>query len=61
MISEENRVFLKEKFNLDINSYTEEELNKLLDKINLILDDKIKEKENDILKLNQEIFIKEND
>lgn len=61
MISDENKKFLKEKFNIDSDLYTEEELEKLVKKIKIMLDDSIKEKEYNILKLKQEIFLKENE
>lgn len=61
MISDENKKFLKEKFNIDSDLYTQEELEKLVKKIKIMLDDSIKEKEYNILKLKQEIFLMENE
>lgn len=44
MISKENSDFLKDRFQINIDDYTEEELNKILDEIIKILKKEIDEK-----------------
>ena len=51
MISLENKEFLKNRFNIDSDEYTEEELDKKLDSIIAKLDEEIKEYEDAKIKL----------
>lgn len=43
MITDENKQFLKEKFNIDCDNYSNEELNKKIDSIIKIIDDNIEQ------------------
>ena len=56
MMKQENKEFLLKKFNIDINNYSEEELNKILDDLLQILNNAIKEKTDNINKLELEIM-----
>lgn len=57
MISEENKIFLKEKFNIDIDTYSRENLNEILDEILETLDQSIIQKEIDNLELMKNVVI----
>jgi len=57
MISEENKIFLKEKFNINTDTYSKENLNELLDEILETLDKSIIQKEIDNLELMKSVVI----
>lgn len=57
MISEENKKFLEEYFKIDVSSYTEEELNHVLDEIINHLNSQIKDKKINILNLMKSILM----
>ncbi|MGN1268171.1 MAG: hypothetical protein ACI4U0_01505 [Candidatus Aphodocola sp.] len=60
MISNENKIFLKEKLGIDTDSISNEEINKILDKLLKYLNNEIEAKENNILDLKRQIFVLEN-
>ena len=60
MISNENKIFLKEKLGIDTDSISNEEINKILDKLLKYLNNEIESKENNILDLKRQIFVLEN-
>ncbi len=60
MISNENKIFLKEKLGIDTDGISNGEINKILDKLLKYLDNEIEAKENDILDLKRQIFMLEN-
>ena len=61
MISEENKKFLDEYFKIDVSSYTEEELNHILDEIVKHLNSQIKDKKINILNLMKSILMTKKD
>lgn len=60
MISNENKIFLKEKLGIDTDSISNEEINKILDKLLKYLNNELEAKENNILDLKRQIFVLEN-
>ena len=61
MISDENKKFLEEYFKIDVSSYTEEELNHILDEIIKHLNSQIKDKKINILNLMKSILMTKKD
>lgn len=60
MISNENKIFLKEKLGIDTDSISNEKINKILDKLLKYLNNELEAKENNILDLKRQIFVLEN-
>ena len=60
MISEENKIFLLEKFGIDCDKYNEERLKDLLNIVIAKVDDKIKDLEIKNNELKEKIYILEN-
>ena len=55
MISDTNKEYLLSKFNIDVNKYSEEELNKILDEIINVLNNSIKGKLDNIKELKNKL------
>jgi len=55
MISETNKEYLLSKFNVDVNRYSSEEINKILDEIINILNNSIKTKLDNIKELKDKL------
>lgn len=55
MINDENAKYLIDKFNIDINKYSKEELNSILDEIIDILNKSIKNKLNTVKQIRDEV------
>ena len=51
----DNKKYLFDKFNIDVDKYSTEELNNLLDKIICVLNESIKNKINDVRQLRDEM------
>ena len=58
MISDNNKEYLKKTLNIEVNKYSDDELNILLDKIMIVINENIKNKINHIKQL-KEIIIKD--
>ena len=61
MISKDSKEFLEKTLNINVDGLTEPEMNHLLHKIINCLTENIKIKQDDILNLKRQIFLKENE
>lgn len=61
MISKDSKEFLEKTLNINVDGLTETELNLILHKIINCLKKNIKIKQDDILNLKRQIFLKENE
>ena len=61
MISKDSKEFLKKTLKINVDGLTETELNLILHKIINCLKENIKIKQDDILNLKRQIFLKENE